>query len=221
MLVLFVIGGVDPKLLGDAKRVKEYRPSDYELVYIYANEFSEIVLLPNTISEASDLLDQLKGGRRERCMERLAQLVKGSSERYIASVSAMEQPEYMALGVADAAILCIAGKRYVLADGGSEALPRRFVSKLRSPVFSGASWVGSLRSNPPGWPRTPSSAAFPGQKIGRTSASRSQIRPLLAAVRNGWADAPSMAMMPGPGATPARCSSFAAPAVWPITLRWA
>ena len=106
MLVLFVIGGVDPKLLGDAKRVKEYRPSDYELVYIYVNEFSEIVLLPNTISEASDLLDQLKGGRRERCMERLAQLVKGSSERYIASVSAMEQPEYMALGVADAAILC-------------------------------------------------------------------------------------------------------------------
>ena len=33
MLVLFVIGSVDPKLLGVAKRVKEYKPSDYDLVY--------------------------------------------------------------------------------------------------------------------------------------------------------------------------------------------
>ena len=39
-------------------------------------------------------------------MERFALLAKGSSERYAASVFAMEQPEYMALGVADAAVLC-------------------------------------------------------------------------------------------------------------------
>lgn len=106
MLVLFVIGSVDPKLLGIAKRVKEYRPSDYDLIYTYLSLFSEIVLLPNIISEASNLLDQLKGNRRDYCMERLAQLAKGSSERYVASVSAMEQPEYMALGVVDAAVLC-------------------------------------------------------------------------------------------------------------------
>ena len=68
--------------------------------------FSEVILLPNIVSEASNLLDQLKGERRELYMERLALLVKGSSERYVASGYAMEQPEYMALGVADAAILC-------------------------------------------------------------------------------------------------------------------
>lgn len=106
MLVLFVIGSVDPKLLGVAKRVKEYRPSDYDLIYTYVALFSEVVLLPNIVSEASNLLDHLKGERRELCMERLALLVKGSSERYVASDYAMEQPEYMALGVADAAILC-------------------------------------------------------------------------------------------------------------------
>lgn len=106
MLVVFVVGSVDPKLLGVAKRVKEYRPSDYDLIYAYLSLFSEVVLLPNTISEASNLLDHLKGERRELCMERLALLAKGSSERYVASVLAMEQPEYMALGVADAALLC-------------------------------------------------------------------------------------------------------------------
>ena len=106
MLVVFVVGSVDPKLLGVVKRVKEYRPSDYELIYAYLSLFSEVVLLPNTISKASNLLDHLKGARREYCMERLAQLVQESSERYIASVSAVQQPEYMALGVVDAAILC-------------------------------------------------------------------------------------------------------------------
>lgn len=115
MLVLFVIGSVDPKLLGVAKRVKEYRPSDYDLVYTYLNLFSEVVLLPNIISEASNLLDHLKGGRREHCMECLAQLVKGGSERCVASISTVEQPEHMALGVADAAVLCaLEGDTYLL-----------------------------------------------------------------------------------------------------------
>ena len=106
MLVLFVIGSVYPKLLGVAKRVKEYRPSDYDLVQTYIGLFSEVVSLPNTISEASNLLGHLKGEWRELCMERLALLAKGSTERYVASVFAMGQPEYMALGVADAAVLC-------------------------------------------------------------------------------------------------------------------
>lgn len=115
MLVLFVIRSVDPKLLGVAKRVKEYRPSDYDLIYTYLNLFSEVVLHLNIISEASNLLDHLNGKRRELCIERLALLVKGSSERYVASVLAMEQPEYMALGVADAAILCVLeGDTYLL-----------------------------------------------------------------------------------------------------------
>lgn len=105
--MLFVIGSVDPRLLGVSKRVEEYGPSDFDLVYTYLNLFSEVVPLPNTISEASNLLDHLKGERRERCMEHLALLAKGSSERYVASVLAMEQPEYMALGVADAAMLCV------------------------------------------------------------------------------------------------------------------
>ena len=106
MLVVFIIGSVEPKLLGIAKRVKEYRLSDYDLIYAYLSLFSEVVLLPNIVSETSDLLDHLKGEQRENCMEFFAQFIKINSERYVASASAVELPEYMALGVADAAILC-------------------------------------------------------------------------------------------------------------------
>lgn len=106
MLLLFIVGSVDPKLLGIAKRVKEYRPSDYDILYTYLSLFSEIILLPNTVTEVSNLLDHYVGDRRENCMALLAALASSRSEKYIPSDIAVQQPEYMALGITDTAILC-------------------------------------------------------------------------------------------------------------------
>ena len=106
MIIVFVVGTINPKLLGVAKRVKGYRPNDYELISTYLSFFSEIILLPNIATEASNLLDHLKGEQRDDCMAFLKALTGIGSERYIASASAAEQPEYMALGITDAAILC-------------------------------------------------------------------------------------------------------------------
>ncbi len=110
MLLVFIVGSVNPKLLGVAKRVKEYRPSDFEILYTYLSLFSEIILLPNTVSEVSNLLDHYAGDRRQNCMELLAILTSSRSEQYVASDIAAQQPEYMALGITDAALLCALGK---------------------------------------------------------------------------------------------------------------
>jgi hypothetical protein len=110
MLLVFVVGSVDHSMLGVAKRVKEYRPEDYDILYTYLSLFSEIILLPNTVSEVSNLLDQFTGERRRTCMELLAALTASRSETYIASDIAAQQPEYLALGITDAAILCILQK---------------------------------------------------------------------------------------------------------------
>jgi hypothetical protein len=106
MLLVFIVGSVDPKLLGVAKRVKNYRPGNFDILYTYLSLFSEIILLPNTVSEVSNLLDHYTGDRRQYCMELLAALASTRSEKYIASGIAAQQPEYMALGMTDAAILC-------------------------------------------------------------------------------------------------------------------
>lgn len=110
MLVVFVIGRVSPSLLGIAKRVKECKPSDYDAISTYLSFFDEIVFLPNTVSEASNLLDQLKGERRQDCMDLLAQLTKTGGKRYVPSADAADQPEYAALGITDAVILCTLGR---------------------------------------------------------------------------------------------------------------
>ena len=57
MLVVFVIGSVDPKLLEVAKRVKEYRPDDYEVLFTFLSLYNDVITPPNTVTEASNLLD--------------------------------------------------------------------------------------------------------------------------------------------------------------------
>lgn len=106
MLLVFVIGSVDPNLLGVAKRVKEYRPKDFDTLYIFLSFYEEVVLLPNIVSEVSNLLDQIKGEKRQSCMEILAALISTRAEKYIPSDFAAKQPEYTMLGITDAAILC-------------------------------------------------------------------------------------------------------------------
>ncbi|MGI3776881.1 MAG: hypothetical protein ACRYGC_06250 [Janthinobacterium lividum] len=113
MIVVFVIGHMDPRLLGVAKRVKEYRPSDFELIATYLSLFTEIVLLPNTLTEASNLLGYFDGERKETCLTFLGVLA-GTGERYVASVTAARRGEYTSLGLTDAAILCALGPDTVL-----------------------------------------------------------------------------------------------------------
>ncbi len=107
MLIVFVVGTVEPKLLGSIKRVKEYQPTDFDLLSTYLNLFDEIILLPKTISEASNLLRHVKGERRQDCLYVLASIARSGVGRYLPSVLAVEQPEYQSLGVTDAAILCV------------------------------------------------------------------------------------------------------------------
>ena len=120
MLLVFIVGSINPNLLGVAKRVKEYRPSDFDVLSTYLGCFTEIILLPNTVSEVSNLLDHLKGDRRQDCMVFLAGLASTGSEKYIASSIAALQPEYMALGMTDSAILCALEKDTYLLTADNE-----------------------------------------------------------------------------------------------------
>jgi len=85
MLLLFIVGSTNPQLLGVAKRVKEYRPSDYAILFTYLSTFSEIILLPNTVTEVSNLLGYLAPDRRQRCMELLA-LLTADFDLYLAAL---------------------------------------------------------------------------------------------------------------------------------------
>ena len=107
VLLPFIIGTVDPDLLGSAKRLKEYCPDDYEIITTYIGLFQDVILLPNIVTETSNFLGQLTGERRKRSMSLLADLAASSRETYVESAVAFRQPECLELGVTDAAILCV------------------------------------------------------------------------------------------------------------------
>lgn len=115
VLCAFIVGQVDPELLGSQKRVKEYKPSDHELIVRYVALFKKIILLPNVTTEACNLLDHFKGQRRQDCLQRLLFLVEGADERYVPSREMTKHPEYMNLGMTDCAILhLLASGTYLL-----------------------------------------------------------------------------------------------------------
>jgi hypothetical protein len=61
LIVVFVIGTMDPQWPGHLKRVRDYRPEDYQILYLYISLLDEVVLLPNTLTEASNLLNHKTG----------------------------------------------------------------------------------------------------------------------------------------------------------------
>ena len=82
LLVLLVVGAVDRRLVGKHRRVKNFAMEDYDLLLDLLQETPHpVVVTPNTLTEASNLLEdrqdrrllrQLKehrGRRRSRCCQ--------------------------------------------------------------------------------------------------------------------------------------------------------
>ncbi|GJD61538.1 hypothetical protein MPEAHAMD_1681 [Methylobacterium frigidaeris] len=64
-----------------------------------------LILLPNTVSEAANLLRQHRDPERRIIMETFKSFIHAHCERDVASKVATSRREYRRLGVADAAIL--------------------------------------------------------------------------------------------------------------------
>lgn len=69
------------------------------------------------MTETSNFLGQMKGDRRVRALTLMASLIAASDECYVQSAVACVRPEYLELGIMDAAILCLLdGNTYLLTN---------------------------------------------------------------------------------------------------------
>lgn len=91
LLLLYLIGGKDPKLLESARRLNAYIEEDFYLLvdFIEVNGFSQLVSTPHILTEASNLIglerDLLRTLGRDACM-------------------LVDEPEFTRLGLTDVAI---------------------------------------------------------------------------------------------------------------------
>lgn len=123
LFLVLLLGNVDPRLIGKTARTDGYSASDYELLRAILEHFARIVILPQILTEAGNLL-------KRNCRYRntlldlhieLARIVHFSQtkEASVSAKRATRHPAFHTLGYADAAILAAANGRYLLltADG--------------------------------------------------------------------------------------------------------
>lgn len=105
LLVLFVVGTTSRGLIERHKRLKAFTVEDFDLLCRLIAGAPQVVVTPNILTEASNLLRQIEEPARSRILETFRQVVLTSDEEYLASRNAVGVNEFLRLGLTDSASL--------------------------------------------------------------------------------------------------------------------
>ncbi|MBL0156761.1 MAG: hypothetical protein IPP47_06610 [Bryobacterales bacterium] len=103
LLVLFVVGTVNPDRISNFKRTSRYTHSDFDLLCRVIGYFTPLYTLPHVMAEVSNLTDMTGP---ERLMARLVlkAALETLQEPAVPSILACQNGYYQRLGLVDAAI---------------------------------------------------------------------------------------------------------------------
>lgn len=102
LLVLLVVGSVDRRQVGAHRRARRFTPEDYERLLGMIGALERVLVTPNTLTEASNLL---KSRSDSRFLDRLRLVIDRSEEVVVASAEAARNAAFPRLGLTDAALL--------------------------------------------------------------------------------------------------------------------
>ena len=108
LLVLFVVGRTSPGLIGHHKNLRAYAMSDFALLQAWLQPASKLLATANILTETSNLLGQIGEPHRTRIFtvfQALMHSVEVIEEFYVPGKTAAARPEFVRLGLTDAALL--------------------------------------------------------------------------------------------------------------------
>ncbi len=111
LLVLLTVGLVRMDLIGKHRRTKGYNRSDFELLRDLLGSAPVLILLPNVVTETSNLIAGYGEPDRSKLLRQLKALVSDHAESYVASREACSSEDFLRLGVTDAALLIYDSER--------------------------------------------------------------------------------------------------------------
>jgi hypothetical protein len=114
LIILLVVGLTNESYVEKHKRLKAFMIADYKLLVETIKTASHIVVTPNALSEASNLLRQISDPAKSEIAAVFKHLVKGTKEIFVTSVSATERDEFVRLGLSDSALLEVAKDSVVI-----------------------------------------------------------------------------------------------------------
>lgn len=108
VLLLLVVGSVEPALISEFKRTAMFDKDDYHLLLDMLPRASTIVSTPHVLTEVNGLMNQLRSDQKAVVRGSLKALVGGLSEANVPATTVVEHALFYRLGLTDAAVACLA-----------------------------------------------------------------------------------------------------------------
>ena len=105
LLVLLVVGRTGKDLIAKHRRLQRFQIDDYERLARLLNQIDQVLVTPNILTEASNLLAQHGEPERSSIFHMLRALVEKTEEVFVVSKVATDNSEFIRLGLTDAALL--------------------------------------------------------------------------------------------------------------------
>lgn len=107
VLVLFVVGTVNPRRIETFKRTRQYTIQDFDLLLRVLGKWTTHYTVPHVLAEVSNLTD-LGGMELQMARRVLKNTISALTEVAVSSIEASQHLAFDALGLADASIATIA-----------------------------------------------------------------------------------------------------------------
>jgi predicted nucleic acid-binding protein len=108
LLVLLAVGNEGRDFIAKHRRLDEYSAADYDILIGLLRQVSRVLVTPNTLTEASNLLSQHGEPERSRFMGSLRDIIVRSEEIVVDSTTASANNVFATMGLTDAALVEIA-----------------------------------------------------------------------------------------------------------------
>lgn len=105
LLVLFVVGTASRENIGRHKKLTQFTPDDFDALVSLVNNATAVYVTPHTLTETSNLASYIAEPARSAISEVLRAIARTSEERSVPSATASQNPAFIRLGLADAAVI--------------------------------------------------------------------------------------------------------------------
>ena len=119
-LVVLLIGLIDPQLIQSHKRTSIYEVQDFNNLLSFIGDFKKLIVLPNVWTEVDNLLNNFNRRHKESYIEQITKIIKLTSEKFLASKTALKSNGFFELGLTDSLLLEYAKECDVLITSDSQ-----------------------------------------------------------------------------------------------------
>lgn len=104
ILLVYLVGCIDPKLIPKFKRTNAYCKEDFEVLNELFKNFKKFATTPNILTEVSNLGGQLSGDAKNSFFIFLSKFIQKTQEEYIESAKISKDEFFIKFGITDRGI---------------------------------------------------------------------------------------------------------------------